>query len=71
MKEYIEPEVEITEYLFGDIISSSRPIDHYGSETSNTSDPFEGGNGEVDIPDIIGGGDSSTTSGWDWGEDDP
>lgn len=70
MKKYIEPEVEVIEYLVHDVIAKSTVDEYeYGSDSSNTDEFPTGGGGEGGVPDIIGGGDGSSTggdSGWTW-----
>ena len=57
MKEYIEPEVEIIEYLLGDIIARSTPVsDIYGTEPS---DPDVISNPNYEGSRIDGGGNDN------------
>lgn len=68
MKKYIEPEVEIIEYLLNDVIASSIPgTAESGTELDDFTNPTRGGVGEGQIPDIIGGGgETPAVPGWSW-----
>ncbi len=68
MKEYIEPEVEVTEYCIMDIIAKSTPI--YGSDTSVTTgnDDTFGGGGEGGNPGGNGGGFGGEGGGYSPGD---
>ena len=68
MKEYIEPEVEIIEYLLGDIIAASTvPTTKTGADTEFGGGSGSGGGGEGGAPggDAGGGGDGGG-DGWGW-----
>lgn len=65
MKEYIEPEVEIIEYLPDDIIAASTATTGQDGESSNGNGSGGGGEGGAPGGDAGGSGDGGG-DGWDW-----